>query len=222
MIRKELLIQSVPIQCTIQFEYRSSFSMRYRNFLLEVKVPIQATLKDIDRWIESKERWIIHQHRLQQQLQTKEDEVWFLNRKVPLYFTQATYFEVKAYAAGITITHPINLSKEDAWAKAEVQLAQEIILPIMRQSMVNTGLHPKMINLKTMKRSWGRCSSTGHITLNKKLISCDPRFIEYVCVHELAHLSHMNHSKRFYALIESYLPDYKQRKKLSPYTLRVG
>jgi predicted metal-dependent hydrolase len=222
MIRQERLIQATPIQCSIHFEQRNSFVMRYRNFLLEVKVPVHASLKDIDRWIESKERWIIKQHRIQQQLHTKENEMWFLNQKVPLFYTQSHFFQVKAYTGGIAITYPFTMSKQEALAKAEVQLAQEIILPIMRQAMHLTGLHPKVINLKTMTRSWGRCSSNGHISLNKKLLSCDPRFIEYVCVHELAHLKHMNHSKRFYALVESFLPDYKQRKKLSPYTLQLG
>lgn len=222
MIRKEISIQATAIQCTIEFEHRRTFVMRYREFVLEIKAPFHASLSDIDHWIESKQTWIIRQHKLQKQLKTKANELWFLNRKVPIFFELAERFEVKAYPGALTIVYPPSLDKSEALDKAEVQLAQEIILPIMRKAMHQTGLVPKMITLKNMRRSWGRCSSKGHITLNKKLISTDPRFIEYVCVHELVHLVHMNHSKAFYQTIESFLPDYKQSKKLSPYTLQLG
>jgi len=222
MIRKELSIQATAIQCTIQFELRRTFVMRYRDFVLEIRAPFHASLSDIDRWIESKEAWILKQYKLQKQLQTKDNELWFLNRKVPIFFELAERFEVKAYPGALTIVYPPSLDKVEALEKAEVQLSQDIILPIMRKAMHQTGLVPKAITLKDMQRSWGRCSSKGHITLNKKLIGCDPRFIEYVCVHELVHLVHMNHSKVFYSAIEAFLPDYKQSKKLSPYTLQLG
>ena len=222
MIQKELTLQSTAIQCTIQFEDRHSFMMRYRNFILEIKAPFYASLSDIDRWINAKETWILKQHRLQTRLKTNDDELWFLNRKVPIFYQSASSLRVQAFPGGISIDLPPTLTKQEALQKAEIHLAQDVILPIMRKAMKDTQLIPKMITLKTMKRSWGRCSSTGHITLNKKLIACDPRFIEYVCVHELCHLVHMDHSHRFYAKIASFLPDYKQRKKLSPYHLALG
>ena len=222
MITKQLMLQSTPIDCTIAFEDRHSFVMRYRDFVLHIKAPLYASLSDIDRWILAKETWILRQHQLQTQLKVDNHQRWLLNRKVAIFYTSAPQFDVKAYPGGLTIDLPPSLSKQEALRKAELRLAKEIILPIMRKAMRSTGLAPKEITLKTMKRSWGRCSSSAHISLNTQLIACDPRFIEYVCLHELCHLVHMNHSSQFYDLLESYCPDHRQRKKLSPYHLILG
>jgi hypothetical protein len=61
-----------------------------------------------------------------------------------------------------------------------------------------------------MTASWGRCSSEGNISMNYKVIAYPKKNIDYVCIHELAHLRHMNHSRDFWALVEKYCPDYRQ------------
>ena len=52
------------------------------------------------------------------------------------------------------------------------------------------------------------------ITLNSQLIHYQERFIDYVVIHEYAHLIQPNHSKAFYSIIEKYMPDYKRCSKL--------
>jgi predicted metal-dependent hydrolase len=65
-----------------------------------------------------------------------------------------------------------------------------------------------------MHSRWGSCNSKkGYINLNLYLIRKDIRFIEYVILHELAHLIHPNHSKDFYRFIENIMPDFKERIK---------
>jgi hypothetical protein len=65
------------------------------------------------------------------------------------------------------------------------------------------------IKFRKMRSRWGSCSSRGVITLNIELIKIDKRLIDFIVVHELAHLVHMNHSKKFHSLVERYLPDAK-------------
>jgi len=73
----------------------------------------------------------------------------------------------------------------------------------------------KEIKFRKMKSRWGSCSSHRVITLNTQLIKIKKELIDYVIVHELAHLVHMNHSKRFHNLVDRYLPNAKEiRKKL--------
>lgn len=67
----------------------------------------------------------------------------------------------------------------------------------------------KELRLKKMKSRWGSCSSARVITLNKELTKVKSELIDYVVVHELAHLVHMNHSKAFHSLVEVYLPNAK-------------
>jgi predicted metal-dependent hydrolase len=71
------------------------------------------------------------------------------------------------------------------------------------------------LKFRKMKRRWGSCSSTGVITLNKELLKLEYHLVDYIVVHELAHLKHMNHSKQFHDLVEKYLPKSKElRQKL--------
>jgi len=70
------------------------------------------------------------------------------------------------------------------------------------------------ITITSAKTRFGSCSSKGNISFSYRLMLYPEAAREYVVVHELAHLLEMNHSKRFYQVVERYLPDYKIRKKL--------
>ncbi|MBV1906652.1 MAG: M48 family metallopeptidase [Pseudomonadales bacterium] len=64
-----------------------------------------------------------------------------------------------------------------------------------------------------MKSQWGSCSAKGKIALNTQLIKCPIPCIDSVIVHEFCHLKHRNHGKRFYALLEKHVPDWRDLKR---------
>lgn len=73
-------------------------------------------------------------------------------------------------------------------------------------------LHPKEIRFRRMKSRWGSCDSKGVVTFNTIMMQLTYEQIDYIIVHELAHLRHMNHSKEFHALVRYYLNDEKARR----------
>ncbi|GAB4530175.1 MAG: hypothetical protein OHK0046_50590 [Anaerolineae bacterium] len=75
------------------------------------------------------------------------------------------------------------------------------------------GLNPGRIQLRTMYRKWGSCSTSGNITLNTALYWVPLHLAEYVVVHELAHLRIFNHSPAFWKLVGQYIPDYEARER---------
>ncbi len=69
------------------------------------------------------------------------------------------------------------------------------------------------IKVKKQKNMWGSCNSKRRIYINLRISMCPQEIIEYVVWHEVCHLTHMNHSNKFYELLEGYCPDYKKHKQ---------
>jgi predicted metal-dependent hydrolase len=89
------------------------------------------------------------------------------------------------------------------------------ILPIKTEYYSNImGLKYGRITITGAKTRFGSCSSRGNISFSYLLMQYPDEAIDYVVVHELAHLKEMNHSQNFYKIVESVLPDYKERRKL--------
>lgn len=76
------------------------------------------------------------------------------------------------------------------------------------------GLKYTGIKITSAKKRFGSCSGKNSICYSWRLMQYPPEAIDYVVVHELAHIVYKNHGKVFYKLIEKYLPDYKKREKL--------
>lgn len=72
-----------------------------------------------------------------------------------------------------------------------------------------TGGHYTRITIRGQKTRWGSCSSRGTLSFNWRLMLAPPRVLDYVVVHELCHLTHMNHSPDFWAQVEKVMPDYR-------------
>lgn len=68
------------------------------------------------------------------------------------------------------------------------------------------GVTPPPVTLSNAKSRWGSCNSRGEVRLNWRLIQAPPQVINYVVCHELAHLKEMNHSSKFYAVLDGLLP----------------
>ncbi len=69
------------------------------------------------------------------------------------------------------------------------------------------------ITIREQKTRWGSCSAAGNLNFNWRLILAPEPVLDYVVIHELAHRREMNHSKAFYDVVESVLPDYKEARK---------
>ncbi len=75
------------------------------------------------------------------------------------------------------------------------------------------GVNYKKIKISNAKKRWGSCSTKGYINLSWRLVMAPVEIIDYVIVHELAHLIEPNHSKKFWLQVKRIFPDYKKRRK---------
>lgn len=76
------------------------------------------------------------------------------------------------------------------------------------------GVQAKSFEINESRTKWGTCNSSRNITFNYKLAMAPIEAIDYIIVHELCHISHMNHDRSFWRLVGSILPDYKKRQEL--------
>ena len=76
------------------------------------------------------------------------------------------------------------------------------------------GLKPSGIKITSARTRFGSCSGKNSLCFSYLLMQKPIEAVDYVIVHELAHIKHKNHGKRFYALVEKYMPDYRERNRL--------
>jgi predicted metal-dependent hydrolase len=76
-----------------------------------------------------------------------------------------------------------------------------------------TGGHYSSIRIGDQKTRWGSCSSNGTLSFSWRLMLAPPRVLDYVVIHELCHLTYMNHSREFWAKVASIDPDYREHRK---------
>lgn len=76
------------------------------------------------------------------------------------------------------------------------------------------GVKPEKVSINSAKTRFGSCSAKGRINFSCRLMQYPDNAIDYVVIHELAHLKHLNHSKAFWGFVERFCPDYKERKAL--------
>jgi predicted metal-dependent hydrolase len=92
------------------------------------------------------------------------------------------------------------------------EIAKRILKERTRDFAEVLGVKPEKITIKEQKSVWGSCSSKYNINYNWKIIMAPIAIVDYIVVHELCHLREHNHSKGFWELLESIMPDYKLRK----------
>ena len=91
--------------------------------------------------------------------------------------------------------------------------AAELIRGKVEKAGTRFGLTYNRIIIRGQKTRWGSCSRKGNLSFNWKLIMAPEPVIDYVIVHELAHLKEMNHTKRFWGLVAEHCPRWREHKK---------
>ena len=114
--------------------------------------------------------------------------------------------------------------EEKLWNQWLRSLLNERIQILLEKWQLVMGVSPAEFRLKKMKTRWGSCNTIARrIWINAVLVHLEPCLLEYVLVHELVHLLEPGHTRRFYQIMETYLPDWKTKEsRLNKIELRRG
>ena len=199
---------------------RSSISLRIDNRgNLHVYCPLKFSDAQIQEIINEKKQWI-HKH-IQNIINKRKIYESYYNYSKIMYLGKSYDIIVsdKKLQIGestINIRTNVNLIKT---LKNWLIKRSDFIFDRLDYWAKIIGVKYLSKNHTNARKKWGSCDSKQNIKMNFRLIMLDIKLIDYVCIHELCHIIHLNHSKRFWKKVEDFLPDYKTlRKELKKYS----
>jgi hypothetical protein len=191
---------------------------------LRVAAPRGATLAQVEQALQAKAAWILRHLAAQQEQQLRRREaqpVWGAQALLP-YLGAPLRLQAEAGAwrldvEGERLHVPLPATAAPAqWATALRGWLQARALAVFQERCAlhapRMGVRPARLALSAARTRWGSASVTGVVRLNWRLVHLAPALIDYVVVHELAHLREMNHSPAFWAHVRAVLPDYASRR----------
>lgn len=201
---------------------------KVKNLTLRIKqdgtvnltVPFGMSKDEALKFLKKKEKWITEKLNIIRNVEVKRS-LCFTNGDILYYLGEPYILKVKAshknkvelidknieihvdnvdnYQKKIEILNSWYLEKAKTVFKSKIDKYENIL-----------GKNVNTITIRPMKTRWGSCNARlGKINLNLELIRKDEKCIEYVVLHEMAHLVHQNHSKDFWLYVEKYMSDYK-------------
>ena len=196
----------------------------YPDRRIYISAPLNLHTDYIENFIRSKKGWIDEvQKRLDNLPKSTElqyvtgEKLSYLGRLYELEVNNGNenriYFNNEKFI--MIIKEDIHELKKKIVEKWYFEKAKVLFPKIMDKYLNLLGERTEHLSIKKMKTRWGSCNHRKkYINLNLELVKIPIPCIEYVVLHEIAHLRHPNHSKDFYYHIERYMPDYRQREKL--------
>lgn len=192
---------------------------------IELRVPKHTQDQQIIAMIEGKWQWIVKkQEEMRQRTKgfkqkTYEDaeEFLFLGKSYPIKVVvdescQGVSItlreEEESYLEIIVAEHDLEVIRK-ALTKFYKQQCKKIVESRVRTYQTHFKKKPKSIKISSNKKHWGSCSSLRDITFNWRLAMAPIKVIDYVVVHEMCHMVHMNHDRSFWRLVGKHIPDYE-------------
>lgn len=220
--------QNKTIAYTINKAKIKNIYITIENGEVVIKAPWYTTRNQIQEVVESKREWIMKKleeynvsPRKAKEYEDGEKfqilgESYYLN----IYYKDINNAILNVENEKIEIILPLSYAEDDNTEqikkmidKMYYMIAEKEVESAMEKTRKMVGLAPEEYKIKKIKYAWGTCSSRKVITINQNLMMYSRKAIEYVILHEICHLKYMNHSKKFWEMVESYMPDYKEAEK---------
>ncbi|MCD4668785.1 MAG: M48 family metallopeptidase [Sulfurimonas sp.] len=202
------LYKDLTINHTVKKGLKNSYINITDNAEVILKTPkvsdvfIQNLLTDREFWIRNKISEVLKNPPMQINL---EDEVLLFGEIYSIDMPEVAKLRIKLEKIQLNSVEK-SIKCYNSFYK---EYSSDYIIPRVEYFSNLMNLKYNEIKFRKMKGRWGSCSSKRVLTFNTELIKTKKELIDYVVVHELAHLKHMNHSKVFHSLVDEYLPNSK-------------
>jgi len=206
-------------------EWRVRVSKRARNLRIqvfpyggvEIVVPERTRQRDLDAFVREHHDWI---NRTQNEyLARRADEKYLpdeidlraVNERLSLTYSEGAKARARQNGDTLLVCVPEKTVQHvwpvlQGWLKRK---ARKHLSAELTQLSRTTGLYPSRLQVRLQQTRWGSCSPNGTISLNAAVLLRTPEEMRYVVIHELCHLRHLNHSRRYWQLVERHEPGYR-------------
>ena len=207
-----------PFSYEVQRSKRKTLAIYISHRKVVVRCPLRACALELRQFVSANQQWI-EKRLLEESLRDKEllriergGKIFCRARELEIVFKQGRKQRILISLDQFIIQgHKLNATK----ARIQVEdylidKASEYLLPRARGLARHLGVDHKIkeIKLRKTKSKWGHCTSAGIIQYNWLIMLAPYSIIDYMITHEVCHLVHMDHSKRFWSLVESICPQY--------------
>ncbi|WP_435627343.1 M48 family metallopeptidase [Candidatus Ferrigenium straubiae] len=223
--QRAALLAGKNVSYTLKRSRRRSIGLRIDGRGLIVSAPLRVSEKWLHSVLQDKAQWVIEklddwQSRKPREVRWADGElVPFLGERLVLCVRQSLF------------AAPVQQRGRELWVfvadDSDAAHIEQLVLrwhreqagPLFAERVAHyaplLNVAPRTVKLSAAKTQWGSCTARGAVRLNEQLIRLPLRLIDYVVVHELAHLREMNHSAAFWNVVGSACPDYaKLRREL--------
>lgn len=223
-----LTIGSTEIPYSIRFSKRAKrLSIRVTPESVEAIAPQDYPRDRIDTFVRNKRQWIYRKVEGMVELDEKSRFRWpdrfvtgakipFHGRNMRLSVTTEDIYDIRiSYRNGFFVEKPRETTDAEIKAALEKWLGfrlKDEVRDLIEHYAPLLNVMPGPVTITTLKTRWGSCGKNGDIRINWLLAMAPKPVLEYVVVHELCHLRHRNHSREFWSLVASSLPDYPMQK----------
>lgn len=221
---ESLVFGSRVINYELSYQDRKTLGIRvYPDCRVKVIAPYDTTEEKLKTKLREKAPWII-----KQQLEflsyhpstparkyVNGETHLYLGRQYKLRIENALTNEVKLYRGRLLVLKNDTKSAKHLLFDWYREKASEHFSDTMKKTLplfARYNINQPELQIRQMSTRWGSCTPNGKVILNPELIKAPKGSIEYVIIHELCHLIHHNHTRAFYNLQETIMPDWKKWK----------
>jgi len=194
-----------------------------RDGQVSIQVPEQLTEQQVEELIESKRKWIYTHLAEWRDLNATRVQREYVNGEGFLYLgrtyrlkrveTQDKPLMLKNGYFCLRIDNGTALDADAAFKSFFREKGKKRISARVLCFQTKMGVHPKAVRIIELKNRWASCSLRGNLNFHWKCMMAPPPMLDYIIVHELAHLICANHTEAFWNEVDKVMPDYRDRKE---------
>lgn len=221
MTKAKLEYPTMPFEYEVVRSKRKTLAIHIRGGKVTINSPLRASVEWISEFVKDSGPWV--QGKIRDQLKKQKEvlvladgrDVPFLGRSRQLHVKLASRAKVELGEEKLLIHTPSHDKIEKVFGSWLLEQAREYMVTQSIKTAKALGLEQRLKNVvfRRTRSKWGHCEDNGVIQYNPLVMMAPRAVIDYLIVHEVSHLRHLDHSPRFWKQVSVLCPDYKKHRE---------